>query len=74
MIPKLFFRIICDKDKDTGKTKVYAVCEYKDQETATNAMKTLSTIEIAGRFMKVDHALNEKSRLEMICTFYILEN
>jgi RNA recognition motif-containing protein len=69
VILKLFFRIICDKDKDTGKTRVYAVCEYKDQETAINAVKTLSAIEIAGRFMKVDHALNEKSRLEMICMF-----
>ena len=68
---ELYFRIICDKDKDSGKTKVYAVCEYKDQETALNAVKTLSTIEIAGRFMKVDHALNEKSRLEMICKFDI---
>lgn len=30
-------------------------------------MKTLNNVELGGRNLKVDHALNEKSRLEMIC-------
>lgn len=54
-------------DKETGKSRGCAVCEYKDQETALNAVKTLNNFEIGGRLLKVDHALNEKSRLEIIC-------
>lgn len=57
--------MICDKE--TGKSRGCAVCEFKDQETALNSVKTLHNFEVAGRHLKVDHALNEKSRLEMIC-------
>ncbi|XKL61936.1 hypothetical protein PGB90_001769 [Kerria lacca] len=60
----LSFKIIYDKE--TGKSRGCAVCEYKDQETALNAVKTLNNFEIGGRLLKVDHALNEKSRLEII--------
>lgn len=63
----LLSRVICDKDPATGKSKCYTVCEYKDQETALMAVKGLNNFEMAGRLMKVDHAFNEKTRLEMIC-------
>ncbi|KAK7603654.1 hypothetical protein V9T40_003653 [Parthenolecanium corni] len=62
--PILSFKLIYDKE--SGKSRGCAVCEYKEQDLALTAMKTLNNVELGGRNLKVDHALNEKSRLEMI--------
>ncbi len=59
-------------DKETGKSRGSAVCEFKDQETALSAVKTLNNFEIAGRQLKADHVLNEKTRLEMICKYHVV--
>lgn len=72
--PILSFRVICDKDPTTGKSKCYTICEYKDQETALIAVKSLNNFEMAGRQMKVDHAFNEKTRLEMISVMQNAQN
>ena len=43
-------------DRDTGRSKGYAFCEYKDPETASSAVRNLNGQEINGRIIKVDYA------------------
>lgn len=58
--PVLSFRIVFDRD--SGKPKGYGFCEYKDQETATSAIRNLNNRELNGRNLRVDSATNERGR------------
>lgn len=60
--PVLSFRIVFDRE--TGKPKGYGFCEYKDQETATSAIRNLNGHDLGGRQLRVDSASNEKARDE----------
>jgi len=60
--PVLSFRIVFDRD--TGKPKGYGFCEYKDQETATSAIRNLNGHDLGGRQLRVDSASNERGRDE----------
>ena len=46
-------------DRETGRSRGYAFCEYADSETAASAIRNLSGYEIGGRHLKVDKADNE---------------
>ncbi|XP_017769458.1 PREDICTED: cleavage stimulation factor subunit 2 tau variant-like [Nicrophorus vespilloides] len=59
----LSFKLVFDRE--TGKPRGYGFCEYSDQETALSAMRNLNGYEIGGRFLRVDNACTEKSRMEM---------
>ena len=52
-------------DRETGKPKGYGFCEYKDQETALSAMRTLNGHELNGRTLRVDNAANERTKEEI---------
>lgn len=41
-------------DRETGKLKGYAFCEYKDTETAKSAIRNLNKVEFKGRQLHVD--------------------
>lgn len=56
--PVLSFRIVFDRE--TGKPKGYGFCEYKDQETATSAIRNLNGRDLGGRQLRVDSATNER--------------
>jgi cleavage stimulation factor subunit 2 len=43
-------------DKDTGKPKGYAFCEYYDRATAESAVRNLNQHEVSGRTLRVDYA------------------
>lgn len=58
--PVLSFRIVFDRE--TGKPKGYGFCEYKDQETATSAIRNLNGHDLGGRQLRVDSASNERAR------------
>lgn len=60
--PVLSFRIVFDRE--TGKPKGYGFCEYKDQETATSAIRNLNKYDLGGRQLRVDSASNERARDE----------
>lgn len=60
--PVLGFRIVYDRE--TGKPKGYGFCEFKDQETATSAIRNLNGYDLGGRQLRVDSASNEKARDE----------
>lgn len=60
--PVLSFRIVFDRE--TGKPKGYGFCEFKDQETATSAIRNLNGYDLGGRQLRVDSASNEKARDE----------
>lgn len=60
--PVLSFRIVFDRE--TGKPKGYGFCEYKDQETATSAIRNLNGHDLGGRQLRVDSASNERARDE----------
>ena len=60
--PVLSFRIVYDRE--TGKPKGYGFCEYKDQETATSAIRNLNGHDLGGRQLRVDSATNERARDE----------
>lgn len=46
-------------DKDTGKPRGFAFCEYSDIETASSAIRNLNGFDINGRGLKVDYADSE---------------
>lgn len=54
--PVQSFRLMFDRE--TGRSRGYAFCEYADYETAASAMRNLNGYEINGRFLKVDRAEN----------------
>jgi cleavage stimulation factor subunit 2 len=43
-------------DRETGKPRGFAFCEYADMETANSAIRNLNGYEINGRVLKVDYA------------------
>ena len=43
-------------DKDTGKPKGYAFCEFFDRSTAESAVRNLNQHEVSGRNLRVDYA------------------
>lgn len=43
-------------DKDTGKPKGYAFCEYHDIHAAEAAVRNLNSTELGGRQLRVDYA------------------
>ena len=47
-------------DRDTGKPKGYAFCEYKDEASAMSAMRNLNDRDLNGRKLRVDFADNNK--------------
>lgn len=55
--PVLSFRLMFDRE--TGRSRGYAFCEYADSETAASAMRNLNGYEIGGRHLKVDKADND---------------
>jgi len=57
--PVVSFRLVVDRE--TGKPKGFGFCEYRDAETAHNAMHNLNGYELNGRSLRVDFAENEKS-------------
>jgi len=50
-------------DRETGKTKGFGFCEYRDAETALSAMRNLNGYEMNGRPLRVDYAENEKANI-----------
>ena len=61
--PVVSFKLVIDRD--TGKSKGYGFCEYRDKETAQSAMRNLNNYEMGGRNLRVDIAGTERSRMEM---------
>ena len=61
--PVISFKLVYDRE--SGKPKGYGFCEYRDQETASSAMRNLNGHELAGRNLRVDTATNERFREEM---------
>lgn len=55
--PVLSFRLMFDRE--TGRSRGYAFCEYADSETAASAIRNLSGYDIGGRHLKVDKADND---------------
>ena len=55
--PVLSFRMMFDRE--TGRSRGYAFCEYADSETAASAIRNLNGYEIGGRTLKVDKADND---------------
>lgn len=56
--PIVNFRMVYDRD--TGKPKGYAFCEYKDEASAMSAMRNLNDRDLSGRKLRVDFADNNK--------------
>lgn len=52
--PILNFKLMFDRE--TGKPRGFAFCEYADVETANSAIRNLNGYEINGRTLKVDYA------------------
>ncbi|KAG9023309.1 hypothetical protein FRB95_013263 [Tulasnella sp. JGI-2019a] len=48
------FRLMVDKE--TGKSKGYAFCEYHDHDTAASAVRNLNGTEVNGRPLRIDLA------------------
>lgn len=48
-------------ERETGKSKGYGFCEYKDAETALMAMRKLNSFEILGRTLRLDFAETDRS-------------
>lgn len=55
--PVQSFRLMFDRE--TGRSRGYAFCEYADSETASSAIRNLNGFEINGRALKVDRADND---------------
>lgn len=55
--PVQSFRLMFDRE--TGRSRGFAFCEYGDYETAASAIRNLNGYEINGRVLKVDRADNE---------------
>jgi len=43
-------------DKDTGRPKGYAFCEFYDRATAESCVRNLNSVEVSGRSLRVDYA------------------
>jgi cleavage stimulation factor subunit 2 len=56
--PIVNFRMVIDRD--TGKPRGYAFCEYKDEASALSAMRNLNGRDLKGRTLRVDFADNNK--------------
>ncbi|KAL0484375.1 CSTF2 [Acrasis kona] len=56
--PIVNFRMVFDRD--TGKPRGYAFCEYKDEASAMSAMRNLNGRDLRGRALRVDYADNNK--------------
>lgn len=59
--PILSFRVVYDRE--TGKPKGYAFCEYPDAEMALSAIRNLNGTEFNGRTLRVDLADSDKREL-----------
>jgi cleavage stimulation factor subunit 2 len=55
--PVVNFRMVLDKD--SGKPKGFAFCEYKDSDSALSARRNLDGKEFHGRNLRVDFADNK---------------
>lgn len=55
--PVQSFRLMFDRE--TGRSRGFAFCEYADYETAASAIRNLNGYEINGRALKVDRADND---------------
>ena len=55
--PVQSFRLMFDRE--TGRSRGFAFCEYGDYETAASAIRNLNGYEINGRVLKVDRADND---------------
>ncbi len=62
--PVVSFRLVYDKD--TGRPKGYAFCEYASSAVAESAMRNLNGREFNGRSLRVDYAGNRE-----VAAFYI---
>jgi len=56
--PIVNFRMVYDRE--SGKPKGYAFCEYKDESSAMSAMRNLNDRDLNGRKLRVDFADNNK--------------
>ncbi|XP_011303108.1 cleavage stimulation factor subunit 2 [Fopius arisanus] len=61
--PILSFKLVYDRE--TGRPRGFGFIEYKDQETALNAIQCLNGYEIGGRILRVDNASSQKTRQDM---------
>lgn len=55
------FRIVYDDQ--TGKSKGYGFCEYRDSEIAASALRNLKAIDYNGRQLRINTAENDKTGL-----------
>lgn len=58
------FRIVLDEN--TGKSKGYGFCEYRDAETAASALRNLKDIDYNGRQLRINFAENDKYGLKSL--------
>lgn len=52
-------------DKESGKPRGCAVCEYRDPDIALSAVRNLSGFEVKGKVLRVDIASSERCREEL---------
>ena len=57
------FRIVFDEQ--TGKSKGYGFCEYRDPETAASALRNLKSIDYNGRQLRINVAENDKTGVNL---------
>ncbi|KAL3530004.1 hypothetical protein ACH5RR_009326 [Cinchona calisaya] len=58
--PVVSFRLMIDKE--SGKRKGYAFCEYRDEETASSAIRNLKGQDLRGRKLRVDFAASSNNK------------
>ncbi|KAE9549379.1 hypothetical protein FO519_007407 [Halicephalobus sp. NKZ332] len=57
--PVVSFRLVYDRE--TGKSKGFGFCEFHDQNTANNAIRSMNQYELRGRNLRLDSAVaNER--------------